>query len=59
MKFIVYCTTNIVNKKMDVSTQVTGIITCSTMLISSLLIPILTKRWQKKSLKRKEAKYHS
>ena len=47
---------NIVNKKMDVSTQVTGIITCSTMLISSLLIPILTKRWQKKSLKRKEAK---
>lgn len=34
--------------------QLPGIVTCSTMIISSLLIPLLTKRWNKKLLIRKE-----
>lgn len=48
--------TNLQSKGATLASQIPGIVTCSTMIISSLLIPILTKKWNKKALVKKEKK---
>lgn len=40
----------------DISTQIPGIVMCVTMIIGSLVIPIITKQFQKRLAKKKEKK---
>lgn len=45
---------NISSGAYDISTQIPGIVMCSTMIIGSFVIPMITKAWQKKLAERRE-----
>lgn len=47
---------NIASGEKDISTQIPGIVMCVTMIAGSLIIPTLTKTWQKKLAKQREKK---
>ena len=47
---------NLYSGEADISTQIPGIIMCVTMIIGSLIIPIITKQFQKRLAKRREKK---